>query len=63
MLNRRAHSPYALWDVYAACSRGRVHPFVQLTNLTGTNYQEIPGVVMPGRAVVVGLEIVPFRRP
>ncbi len=62
VLNRRARSPYALWDFYAACSRGRVRPFVQLTNLTGTNYQEIPGVVMPGRAVVGGIEMVVFRR-
>jgi iron complex outermembrane receptor protein len=56
-LARRARDAYALWDVYAARTRGRIHPFVQFTNLTGVSYQEIPGVAMPGRAVLVGLEI------
>jgi hypothetical protein len=44
-------------DVYAAMTRGRVHPFLQLTNLTDTVYQEIYGVPMPGRAFVGGVEI------
>ena len=54
--DRRAQYPYALWDFYAASTRGRVHPFVQFTNLAGVSYREIPGVLMPGRAVVGGLE-------
>ena len=54
--DRRAQYPYALWDLYAASTRGRVHPFVQFTNLASVSYQEIPGVWMPGRAVVGGLE-------
>jgi iron complex outermembrane receptor protein len=56
-LNRRARNPYALWDVYGGYSRGRVHPFLQMTNLTNTQYQEIIGVSMPGRAFLGGLEI------
>jgi iron complex outermembrane receptor protein len=32
-------------------------PYVQLTNLTDTKYQEIPGVPMPGRGVIAGLEL------
>jgi iron complex outermembrane receptor protein len=34
-----------------------VKPYVQLTNLTNTTYQEIPGVPMPGRGVIAGLEL------
>ena len=60
VLDRRARDPYALWDLYAARSRGRVRPFLQLTNLTGTSYEEIPGVAMPGRSVVGGVEVVVF---
>ncbi len=59
--NRRAQYPYALWDLYAAGTRGPVHPFFQLTNLADVSYQEIPGVWMPGRAVVGGLEWVVLR--
>jgi iron complex outermembrane receptor protein len=32
-------------------------PYVQLTNLTDTKYQEIAGVAMPGRGVIAGLEL------
>ena len=49
-----------LQDAYLAGSRGRVHPFVQFTNIGGTSYEEILGVAMPGRAVVGGVEITLF---
>jgi iron complex outermembrane receptor protein len=51
-----------VWDAYLARSRGRIHPFVQLTNLTNTRYEEIFGVAMPGRGVVVGVDVVVFGR-
>jgi iron complex outermembrane receptor protein len=56
VLKRYGRDPYALWDVYIAERRGRWSPFVQLTNLTATEYEEIPGVAMPGRAVVIGVD-------
>jgi iron complex outermembrane receptor protein len=34
-----------------------VTPYVQLTNLTDTKYQEIPGVPMQGRGVIAGMEL------
>jgi iron complex outermembrane receptor protein len=34
-----------------------VTPYVQLTNLTDTKYEEIPGVAMPGRGVIAGMEL------
>jgi iron complex outermembrane receptor protein len=55
-LNRRDRDPYALWDVYAGYTGGRVHPFLQFSNLTNTSYQEILGVSMPGRTVLGGVE-------
>ncbi len=57
VLDRRARDPYALWDLYIARSRGRVHPFLQASNLTSTHYQEILGVDMPGRTIIGGLEL------
>jgi iron complex outermembrane receptor protein len=56
-MQRLGQNAYAVWDVYAARSTGRLRPFIQLTNLTNTDYQEIAGVVMPGRMALVGLEI------
>lgn len=57
VLNRRERDPYALWDLYAAMPRGSVHPFLQISNVTSTSYQEIQGVVMPGRTVIGGVEL------
>jgi iron complex outermembrane receptor protein len=56
-LQRYHADPYGLWDVYAAYSRSRFHPFLQLTNITSTVYQEIAGVAMPTRSVLGGIEI------
>jgi iron complex outermembrane receptor protein len=56
-LQRYNRDPYGLWDVYAAYSRGRVHPFLQLTNVSNTVYTEIAGVAMPKRSVFGGIEI------
>jgi iron complex outermembrane receptor protein len=55
-LNRRGRDPYALWDIYGAWGEHALRPFVQLTNITATHYEEIPGIVMPGRAIVGGVE-------
>jgi iron complex outermembrane receptor protein len=60
-LNRRGLSPYALWDLYAAYSAGKVHPYLQLSNLTNANYQEVLGVPMPGRTIVAGVELLVKR--
>jgi len=57
-LQRVGKNAYAVWDVYASRPKGFVRPFLQLTNLTDTHYEEINNVVMPGRTVIGGLEIV-----
>lgn len=55
---RVARDPYPIWDAALALDRFRLRPFVQATNLTGSAYEEIAGVPMPGRAFVFGLELV-----
>ena len=55
-MQRLGRDPYAVWDVSLARSKGRLRPFLQLTNLTSTVYQEIPGVVMPKRGIIGGVE-------
>lgn len=61
-VKRYQRSPYALWDVSIAWTKTRVRPYVQLTNLTNTSYEEIMGVNMPGRSGLVGLEIQAWRK-
>jgi iron complex outermembrane receptor protein len=56
--DRRARATYAVWDAGAAYARGRVRPFLQLTNLTATTYQEVFGISMPGRGIAGGVELV-----
>jgi len=58
VVDRLNRDPYAVWDASAVWARGRVRPFVQLTNMTNTMYQEIPGVPLPGRGALGGLEFV-----
>jgi iron complex outermembrane receptor protein len=58
ILEQRQQDPYGLWDIDAAYTRGHVHPFLRLSNLTNASYQEIQGVAMPGRSVVGGVELV-----
>jgi iron complex outermembrane receptor protein len=48
---------YTVMDLSASREAGRLHPYVQLTNLTNTGYAEILAVRMPGRGVVAGIEI------
>lgn len=57
-LERLGRSPYAVWDVFSSWQKGRVQPYLQLSNLTAANYQEVIGVRMPGRGIVGGVEIV-----
>lgn len=55
---RYQRDSYMLWEVSAAWHGRRLRPFVQAANLTDRVYEEIPGVPMPGRSVLAGLEIV-----
>lgn len=57
IVQRYTRSAYGVWDVYGASTRGRIRPFLQLTNLTSTTYEEIPRVPMQGRGVVGGIEV------
>ncbi len=56
IVNRLAHDPYAVWDASAAYGAGRIRPYLQLTNITDTVYQEILAVAMPSRGIIGGIE-------
>lgn len=58
---RFQQTAYPVWDVSVVHEHGRFQPFLQMTNLSNTGYDEIPGVPMPGRAFLGGVKIWIFR--
>ncbi len=61
-VTQRVHqTPYALWDLDLTRTAGIVRPYLQVSNLTNTAYQDLPGIVMPGRSFIGGLELVITR--
>ncbi len=58
VLQRVEQDAYPLWDLAFCRITGFLRPYLQFSNLTDTQYQEIPGVVMPGRSVIGGIELV-----
>jgi outer membrane cobalamin receptor len=61
VVERYQKDPYAVWDESLVREAGRIHPYLQMTNLSNTGYEEIVGVRMPGRGFVAGIEIVLSR--
>lgn len=56
-VTQRYHqTPYPVWDLSLSRPNGRLHPYLQMTNLSNTGYREIVGVPMPPRAFVGGVE-------
>jgi iron complex outermembrane recepter protein len=60
VLNRVGQSAYAIWDASASYATGRIRPFLQLTNITSTVYQDIPLIAEPQLGVVGGVELYVF---
>ena len=56
VLDRYASDSYGLWDAAVAREFNHVAAHLVLSNITDTQYQEIQGVVMPGRSIVFGLD-------
>src|SRR6202789_2157788 len=62
VVNRIDRGVSPVWDASVVYDKGRVQPYLQMTNLSNTGYQEILGVQMPGRAFVGGFAIVLGRK-
>jgi outer membrane cobalamin receptor len=58
VVERYQRDPYPVWDESFVREAGRIHPYLQVTNLSNTGYEEIVGVRMPGRSFVGGIEFV-----
>lgn len=55
VVERVGHTAYPVWDVALARSTGRIQPYLRFDNLSNTGYEEIPGVLMPGRSITGGV--------
>ena len=57
VVKRYASDPYALWDASVGREFKMVDAHLAFSNLANTGYQEIPGVAMPGRSVIFGMDV------
>jgi iron complex outermembrane receptor protein len=57
LAERYQQTVYPVWNVEATHAAGRIQPYLRLTNLSNTGYQEITGVNMPSRTIVGGVAI------
>jgi iron complex outermembrane receptor protein len=62
VVQRFHQTAYPVWDESVAREAGRVRPYLQMTNLSNTGYDEILNVRMPGRSFVGGVEIAIGRK-
>ena len=62
VIQRVGVDAYPLWDLAASRANGRLRPYLQLSNLSNTNYEQITGVPMPGRMVIGGMQLMLLRK-
>jgi len=54
---RYQQTVYPVWNATLTHNAGKLRPYLRLTNLSNTGYQEIAGVNMPPRAIVGGVAL------
>jgi len=57
LAQRYKQTVYPVWNVAFTHDSGKIRPYLRLTNLSNTGYQEITGVNMPSRAIIGGIAI------
>jgi iron complex outermembrane receptor protein len=57
-LAQRYHQTmYPVWNAAFTHDSGKIRPYLRLSNLSNTGYQEITGVAMPGRSITGGFAL------
>ncbi len=57
LAQRYQQSAYPVWNFSLMHDAGRLRPYLRLTNLSNTGYQEISGVAMPPREIMGGFAL------
>jgi len=63
VVDRYQKDPYGLWDASIGREFRNVRAHLSFANITDTQYEEIDGVIMPGRSVLFGLEFFLRSKP
>lgn len=54
---RYRQTVYPVWNASLVRDTGKLRPYLRLTNLSNTGYQEISDVAMPGRTITGGISL------
>jgi iron complex outermembrane receptor protein len=57
LAQRYQQTVYPVWNTALTHDSGRIRPFLRLSNLSNTGYQEITGVAMPSRSITGGFAL------
>ena len=57
LAQRYKQTVYPVWNLAVTHDSGKIRPYVRLTNLANTGYQEITGVNMPSRTIIGGFAL------
>ena len=57
IVQRYQQTVYPVWNATLARDAGKLRPYLRLTNLSNTGYQEISGVNMPPRTIMGGVAL------
>ena len=57
LAQRYQQTVYPVWNAALTHDSGRIRPYLRLSNLSNTGYQEITGVAMPGRSITGGFAL------
>jgi iron complex outermembrane receptor protein len=57
LAQRYQQTVYPVWNAAFTHDSGKIRPYLRLSNLSNTGYQEITGVAMPGRSITGGFAI------
>jgi outer membrane cobalamin receptor len=57
LAQRYQQTVYPVWNAALTYDSGRIRPYLRLSNLSNTGYQEITGVAMPGRSITGGFAL------
>jgi len=55
LAQRYQQTVYPVWNASLTHDSGMIRPYLRLSNLSNTGYQEITGVPMPGRSITGGI--------
>ncbi len=57
LAQRYQQTVYPVWNATLTHDSGKIRPYLRLSNLSNTGYQEITGIAMPGRSITGGFAI------